>query len=118
MKSLRTHGCEYIVKATGNPDYKTNAGSDTWDKVFLLSVEEVGKYFSSTKDMECEPTAYAKKQGAYTSLGNCWWWLRTPGDKPNCIAFVRAYGGIESWGCYATDYITAVRPAMWIDWNI
>ena len=105
------------VKATGNPKYKTSAGSDTWDKVFLLSMEEVEKYFSSTKDMECKTTAYAKKQGARTSLGNCWWWLRTPGDKQSNITFVRAYGGIESWGCLAIDHITAVRPAIWIDLN-
>ncbi len=103
------------IKATKNPNYKTNAGSDTWDRVFLLSMEEVEKYFSSTKDMECKPTAYAKKQGARTFLENCWWWLRTPGDRPGNITFVRAYGGIESWGCLAIDHITVVRPAMWID---
>lgn len=105
------------IKATKNPNYNTSAGIDTWDKVFLLSMEEVEKYFSSTKDMECKPTTYAKKQGAYTSLGNCWWWLRTPGVNASNITFVRAFGGIEFWGCFATDYITAVRPAMWIDLN-
>ena len=33
-----------------NPEYSSNFGTDTKDKVFLLSAEEVGRYFSKDKD--------------------------------------------------------------------
>lgn len=76
------------VSADNNPQYSTNPGNATTDKVFLLSINEVEKYFNSDEARKCAPTAYAKAQGASTSdtfktpsgAATCWWWLRSPGD--------------------------------------
>jgi TolA-binding protein len=55
------------VTADKNPNYSTNPGNDTTDKIFLLSRNEVNKYFTTDKSRKCVPTAYAIEQGAYTS---------------------------------------------------
>ena len=68
------------VSADKNPDYSTNPGNATQDQVFLLSITEVNKYFSSDSARQCKPTDYAVANGAWESdSGNCWWWLRSPG---------------------------------------
>ncbi len=90
----------------------------TEDMVFLLSINEVKKYFSSQSEWECKPTDYAVANGASVSNdnGNCWWWLRSPGDFSNAlIKFVSADGVIDFYGSYATTLNNAIRPAMWIE---
>lgn len=51
------------ILADKNPEYDTNQGIDTQDKIFLLSVLESQKYFNNDKDRVCWPTAYANKIG-------------------------------------------------------
>ena len=48
------------VTADKYPDYETDPGNDTQDKVFLLSIEEAAKYFDSDTARECEVTEYAR----------------------------------------------------------
>lgn len=111
------------VSADKNPEYNTNPGNATTDKVFLLSINEVEKYFNSDEARKCAPTAYAKAQGAYTSdsyktasgAATCWWWLRSPGFTQSCAASVR-YDGSVNYRGYDVDYDNgAVRPALWIN---
>ena len=104
------------VSADKNPEYSTNPGSDTKDRVFLLSITEANKYFSSDSERVCKPTAYAVAGGAYVDSvnGNCWWWLRSPGYYQRDAASVGDDGGINECG-YGVDFSNyAVRPAMWI----
>lgn len=54
------------VTTDKNPSYGTKPGKDTEDNVFLLSIAEANRYFRRDKTRICYPTAYAKKQGAYT----------------------------------------------------
>ncbi|GHU64975.1 hypothetical protein AGMMS49983_11890 [Clostridia bacterium] len=42
------------VKNDDNPEYGTPGGADTMDKVFLLSIDEVNKYFVSREDNRAE----------------------------------------------------------------
>ncbi len=107
------------VSADKNPNYRTNPGNTTQDKVFLLSITEVNKYFSSYNARECEPTDYADSGGAYVSTynGNCWWWLRSPGYSQYRAAVVDDYGDVNEYGRVANCLIYAVRPALWIDLN-
>ena len=108
------------VTADKNPSYSTSPGNNTTDKVFLLSITEVNKYFSSDVARECAPTDYAKAQGAYTSSifstggkATCLWWLRSPGRNSYYAAVVKDYG---SYASYSVDFGgVAVRPALWID---
>ena len=106
------------VSADKNPDYSTNPGNATQDQVFLLSITEVNKYFSSDSARQCKPTDYAVANGAWESdSGNCWWWLRSPGDYQNSAANVYAYGDVNECGSNVNDADNAVRPALWIDLN-
>ena len=107
------------VSEHGNPRYIINPGNATQDQVFLLSITEVNKYFSSDRARQCKPTDYAVANGAYadSSNGNCWWWLRSPGDLQNIAAFVRNGGGINEGGYSVNCDDIAVRPALWIGLN-
>ena len=106
------------VSADKNPNYSTNPGNATQDQVFLLSITEANKYFSSDSARQCEPTDYAVANGALESdSGNCWWWLRSPGDSQDCAARVLYVGDVREYGYYVDNDSTAVRPALWIDLN-
>ena len=110
------------VSADKNPDYSTSPGSSTQDQIFLLSIPEVKRYFSSDEERRCVPTAYAIAQGAHTSnnysvggKATCWWWLRSPGLNSNGAAGVDDVGSVGSNGFYVSYFNVAVRPALWIN---
>lgn len=107
---------EATVAADKNPEYSISAGSDTQDQIFLLSITEVEKYFSSDSGRQCEATAYAEAQGAYvnSSNGNCWWWLRSPGNYRDGAAGIHSDGVISYGGHGVGNAGDCVRPAMWI----
>lgn len=110
------------VSADNNPQYSTNPGNATTDKVFLLSINEVKKYFNSDEARKCAPTAYAKAQGASTNdtcktpsgAATCCWWLRSPGDTRSSAVSVSNVGSVISYGCHVHYVDRSVRPAMWI----
>lgn len=104
------------VTADKNPSYSTSPGNNTTDKVFLLSITEVNKYFSSDSARQCQGTAYCYAQGAYKAAnGNCWWWLRSPGNLSYNAAYVDYDGFVTNYGNSVDVGIGAVRPALWID---
>ena len=105
------------VKAEPNPDYETDPGVDTQDKVFLLSIQEAARYFPTDDDRECAGTLYAQEMDAYIQgiTRNCWWWLRSPGDDPRDAAYVLSNGEIIPYGYFIGIYNIAVRPALWIE---
>ena len=112
---------ETSVPADQNPDYSTDPGNATTDKVFLLSITEAKNYFSTDNSCMCVPTAYAIANGAYTSSsnkvdgeGSCWWWLRSPGYCLDCAAGVNYDGTVRSGGSYVYNDDSAVRPALWV----
>ena len=110
------------VSADENPSYSTSPGNSTTDQVFLLSVAEANKYFSSNEMRKCTPTAYAIAQGVWTSdidkvdgKDTCWWWLRSPGIDSDVAASVRTDGSVNLGGIYVNYGDDAVRPALWVD---
>jgi hypothetical protein len=110
------------VSADKNPDYSTDPGNATKDKIFLLSIDEANKYFASEEARMCAPTAYAIANGAWTAdefkvdgEATCWWWLRSPGFEQNCAAIVDGAGSVHSFGLDVGVVRNCVRPAMWID---
>lgn len=113
------------VSADNSPQYSTNLGNATTDKVFLLSINEVEKYFNSDGERKCAPTAYAKAQGAWTGhtyktqrgAVTCWWWLRSPGYYQFYAAAVDCGGVVGVYGNGVHYSNIAVRPALWIDLN-
>ena len=111
------------VPADENPEYSTNPGNATTDKVFLLSITEAETYFTTDESRKCVPTAYAEAQGAYTSdsyktasgEAMCWWWLRSPGGNQFYAAGVYSDGYVNQKGSSACIDDYSVRPALWID---
>ena len=110
-----------IVSADMNPEHNTNPGNATKDKVFLLSIVEAEKYFTSDEARNCVPTEYAISNGAYTSdsytkdgKATCWWWLRSPGISQDLAADVNSGGVVYENGNFVDSDDIAVRPAMWI----
>lgn len=109
------------VSADKNPEYDTYPGNATKDRVFLLSIVEAEKYFTSDEARKCVPTEYAISNGAYTSdsytkggKATCWWWLRSPGFNLYNAADVEVGGDVFENGGSAYSGADAVRPAMWI----
>ncbi len=105
------------VNADWNPKYNTSPGINTIDKVFLLSIAEVQKYFSSDELRKCVPTYYAIEHGIDSFDSTCWWWLRSPGDRTKCAAGVNTYGSVYWSGDNVHEVGNGVRPAMWITLN-
>ena len=113
------------VSADKNPDYSTNPGNATQDRVFLLSITEAYKYFGSNSARQCKPTKYVVAGGAYVNSDNglCFWWLRSPGFDQDYAAGVYALyndgddGEVGEYGDHVGRRDIAVRPALWIDLN-
>ena len=51
---------QVTVSADQNPAYGTDPGNSTSDKIFLLSINELERYFASDAEQQALPTAYAK----------------------------------------------------------
>ncbi len=98
-----------------NPAYGTSSGNNTIDKVFLLSVTEVTKYFNSEEERKCRSTMYAYEQGAgVNGSAICRWWLRSPGRTSDRAAIIHFTGDVHYHGFFIDDNSVGVRPAMWI----
>ena len=125
-----------------NPDnlwYDTKGGADTNDKIFLLSLEEVAKYFGNSDDYLNKKRS--KYEGQYPSgkwvpandgygFSNTndnggivklyeitsFWWLRSPGINSMCAAVVDYVDGVDvsGSGAMGNDYI-GFRPVLWLN---
>jgi hypothetical protein len=84
---------------------KVNSG-DTEDRLYLLSVEEVYKYFNSDKEREAVDL----------NEGCAWRWLRCRGDYDSSAAYIRINGSVRGYGCNAGDVGGGVRVAL--QWNL
>ncbi len=99
-----------------NPSYGTTGGNNTVDKIFLLSIDEVNKYFHSDKERECKATKYAIENNAYVNNnGNCYWWLRSPGNGQNYASYVNGGGDVISYGYFVNSGNNALRVALWVN---
>ena len=109
------------VSADKNPEYDTDPGKVTTDKVFLLSINEVYRYSASDEERMCAPTAYAIANDAYTSdsytkdgVSPCWYWLRSSGLTQDCAAYGYPDGDVCEGGARVDYEGICVRPAIWI----
>ena len=114
---------ETKVTADKNPNFDTDPGNDTTDKVFLLSIDEANEYFASDSARMCAPTDYAQWRGAWTNdsyktasgEATCSWWLRSPCDRQDIAADVGNDGSVHFYFGSFVDLDDAVRPALWIN---
>ena len=100
-----------------NEEYGTSGGADTQDRVFLLSIDEVGQYLPTDEERVCLPTAQAVANGVWTNgdTGACDWWLRSPGNDSRFAAGVYSVGSVRSSGWRVDFDADAVRPALWVN---
>ncbi len=107
------------IVTEANSQYETDGGSFTYDKVFLLSVEEVEKYFADDEARRFSPTTMACRRGININPreGSSWWWLRTMGAESNMAAVVSVDGEINLEGERVNIVSGAVRPAMWVTYK-
>ena len=103
-------------------------GNDTIDKVFLLSDAEAygnGDYgFSGLGDNDdwgkrCKSTTYAKAMGISWNmdleyLGNCLWWLRSPGRYSASAMSIDGCGRADYF-CAVDGIAIGVRPSIVLD---
>ena len=105
-----------------NVEDDTKGGNNTNDKVFLLSIDEVKKYFfysyAFDDRLATRGTNYAKDNGennlwVFTYNGNSYYWLRSPGSYQGYALGVDS-GMLYSGGFYVDKHNIGVRPAIWV----
>ena len=111
------------VSPDKNPECDVDPGKRTEDKVFLLSIKEVERYFKDDKSRSCVATKYAaaqaenqaEAQGKYDNdYIPCWWWLRTPGYH---IDYSDDNWGADKTRLDETDYVAYVETNGYIDYS-
>ena len=98
------------VKTIDGVYNNVNGGNATDDKIFLLSVEEIEKYFPLLDSRICGVTDYAKNKLGHD---NSWWWLRSMVNAQYTPAYINKDGKVASMS--ARNSYIGTRPAMWID---
>ncbi len=109
-----------------NPDYGTDGGNNTTDKIFLLSIAEArnSSYFpNGGSSHRSKNTAYVADGG---KIGGSFmhgtgeagvWWLRSPGGKPDGALTVSDVGDLNDHGTVVNSDRSAVRPAFNLNLN-
>ncbi len=105
-----------VLKNPDNPKNGTSGGGDTSDRIFLLSLDEAGRYFMHDAERVLMPTPYAVKRNVWKSeySGKSYWWLRSPGRYRDAASYVDPTGELDSSGHFVSFNYLAVRPALWI----
>ncbi|GAB6110024.1 DUF6273 domain-containing protein [Fusibacter bizertensis] len=124
-----------INRNLDNQWYGTNGGVDTTDYVFLLSLEEVCRYFGDSLSKLENPKKnqrywFERKDENNTKRlarllgkeGAWWWWLRSPGRVG--VKAVYIFGTDGNIGIQGNNILKGnisdgkctggVRPAMWV----
>lgn len=112
-----------VVVNEDNPEYGTEGGNDTVDKVYLLSIGEIrNSSYGFPSGMGAVGmrgtinTAYVEAGGEIKpSYGIYYWWLRSPGGVSNYASYVNYVGGVNQYGDHVNSSDVAVRPALHVD---
>lgn len=91
---------ETHVKNDDNLMYRTEAGKDTVDTVFLLSIDEAEIYRHINKEWFTSSTTSS--------------WLRSPGCSRIDAANITMGGGVDEMGTNV-DKKSGVQPVIWVD---
>jgi hypothetical protein len=126
------HNNPWFYEFNADENWPPIGGADTIDRVFLLSLEEVVKYFGDSGLLANPPAdtivstehgtqingemndEYNEARIAHTPSGNTSsWWLRSPGFLGRDAALVNADGSIYVGGNVLISGGN-IRPAMWV----
>ena len=118
---------ETPVYTPPNPWFGSGSGETTMDKIFLLSVEEVVKYFGDSGQLKAPQDMFyisddydSRRQATYVDGQPARWMLRTPGNLSYMVATVTNQGKISMTGDFVNRHSTdlfnvGIRPAMWVE---
>ncbi|MDR0966535.1 MAG: DUF6273 domain-containing protein [Myxococcales bacterium] len=105
-----------------NQWYGTAGGDTTQDRIFLLSLSEMVKYFGDSGQLASGPgtipwidDTYNSERIAKYNGSATLWWLRSPGFINYSAAFVSADGIVYVSGSNIFDDYRGVRPALWLN---
>ena len=124
---------ETAVENKDNLSYGTDGGNDTRDKVFLLSESEVytdaankygfvSDYSTYDEARRSKSSVFAKAMGTYSStsggdVGNCVWWLRSPGDFSYYATILDIGGWVYRSYNHVYNCYDGMRPALNLNLN-
>lgn len=116
-----------------NPEYGTEGGNNTQDKIYLLSIDEAANpvygfcedYKTYSASRWGQASDYASRMGAsganhnsYTGGNNNYYWgLRSPGGRTTKAADVNPYGYIDQFGSEVNNKSRAILPVLHINLN-
>ena len=129
------------VANSDNPWFGTGGGNDTQDRVFLLSIDEVLRYFGDSglvaqgaalgHNARIDQAPAWPNHGIYSwgihdrysgariernfSGDGSRWWLRSPGFIPESAASVDGGGILDLIGRIVSLESVAPRPALWLN---
>ena len=112
-------------------------GNNTIDKVFLLSLEEVLRYFGDSgdyvnKNRNKQEGYYPKDKWVPSAIGVGFsdaydnnrmamyenephsWWLRSPGGLDDRAAMISEGGAVFVNGMFVADGVVGIRPVLWM----
>ena len=93
-------------KNLDNEYTNANGGLATYDKIFILSNEEIYEYFPNSEDRKALASPRLESDEAY-------WWSRSVASIVGAKAYVGLDGEIH--GCSISRDWVGVRPAMWLN---
>ena len=105
-----------------NQWFGTDGGNDTTDRIFLLSIEEVVRYFGDSGLLNNQParaTAINDEYNPYREAFNLdglvsMWWLRSPGTRPGNAAIIHWTSSSILMTGWIVSNTSGVRPALWL----
>lgn len=108
------------------PSEQSKIAVSTAGPVFLLSIEEVQRYFSVEKSelnlqelsddrLAAKATDYAKAQGVWEADGRACWWLRSTGEFSETAVEITEDGSIYRLGTDVDFVYNGIRPALWLE---
>ncbi|MCL2063078.1 MAG: DUF6273 domain-containing protein [Candidatus Cloacimonetes bacterium] len=107
-----------------NQWFGTNSGANTQDRIFLLSIAEVVKYFGDSGQLAYRPSGAWSIDDQYNTNriatffdgSATFWWLRSPGSRTTYASLVRITGELNVSGIIVNNnFHGGVRPALWLN---
>jgi hypothetical protein len=94
-----------------------SGGNNSFDFIFLLSLEEVDRYFGNSGIYENKiipDNMYLSNRYDSDRAAIEPWWLRTPGESKSHATYVASDGSVDVIGNPVNSYDVGIRPAMWL----
>lgn len=113
-----------------NLTYMIDSGENSYDNVFVLSMEEVYTLLGENKEWRmayaCKysknrddiGTEYDHGVTVDPNYGTSGWWLRNAGENDIKAMYVYYYGEVNKLGSLVRNTFIGVRPCIWIDTEI